>query len=309
MESASSAAAAKRCESSTREAQTNRLWEASIDGHGGGSGGCAVTLRNVFFAYPTRPETEVLCNFSLEVPCGQRIALVGASGNGKSTVFSLLVHFYEARSGTVALDGVDVKEMRHELLHQRVALVSQEPVLMSGTVEENILYGLGAFAHAADGDDAAAVARRSTLRARMIAAATAANAHSFIMHELGDGYQTPVGERGVQLSGGQKQRIAIARCLMLDPQLLLLDEATSALDTESEAAVQLALETAMVGRTTLIIAHRLSTVRHADQIVMMHAGAVVEQGTHVELMAKQLPADGRPSYRHLVGEQVESGSR
>ena len=314
MEFASSAAAAQRYKSSTRVAQTSTLWGASIGGRGGGSGGgsggCAVTLRNVFFAYPTRPETEVLCNFSLEVPCGRRVALVGASGNGKSTVFSLLVHFYEARSGSVALDGVDVKEMRHELLHQRVALVSQEPVLMSGTVEENILYGLGAFAHAADGDDAAVVeARRSTLRARLIAAATAANAHSFIMHELGDGYQTPVGERGVQLSGGQKQRIAIARCLMLDPQLLLLDEATSALDTESEAAVQLALETAMVGRTTLIIAHRLSTVRHADQIVMMHAGAVVEQGTHVELMAKQLPADGRPSYRHLVGEQVESGAR
>ncbi|EOD35412.1 putative ABC transporter [Emiliania huxleyi CCMP1516] len=277
------------------------------DKGGGGRGGestengdaCGlVELRDVFFCYPSRPEAAVLRGLSLTVLPGQTVALVGQSGSGKSTVLHLLKHFYEATSGCVRIDGRDVCDMPHAELHAVAASVSQEPVLLSGTIEDNIRYALSA--RAASNDDEAA------LRERLVAAATAANAHGFISG-LRDGYQTAVGERGVQLSGGQRQRIAIARSLLLDPAVLLLDEATSALDAESEAAVQEALERAMQGRTTLVIAHRLSTVRHADCIVLMHGGAAVEAGTHDELIARPLPAGGAPSYRQLVKLQTAAG--
>ena len=174
---------------------------------------------------------------------------------------------------------------------------------MSGTIEENILYGvlgreIGHSIAELDADDL------TIWRRKVVEAARAANAHEFIMNELAAGYQTRVGERGVQLSGGQKQRIAIARCIIQNPRILLLDEATSALDSESEALVQQALERAMVGRTTVVIAHRLSTVRHADCILMMHGGQIIESGHHEDLMRKPLPSDGTPSYRMLVRQQT-----
>ena len=265
-----------------------------------GGRGCRVDLTDVWFRYPTRPEAAVLRGLSLEIPSNGCVALVGASGHGKSTVFGLLSHFYEAERGLVAIDGVEVPRIPHAELHAVVAIVSQDPVLMSGSVEANITYGVGSQMVLTD-------AARDALRERVLASATAANAHGFIS-ELQDQYQTLVGERGVQMSGGQKQRIALARCLMQDPRLLLLDEATSALDRESEKAVQLALDKAMVGRTTLLTAHRLSTVYHAERIAVLHMGRLVEQGSHDELMAKPIPTDGGPSYRRLVGEQVAPSS-
>jgi len=293
-------------------------------GHGAGGGGestengdaCGlVELRDVFFCYPSRPEAAVLRGLSLTVLPGQTVALVGQSGSGKSTVLHLLKHFYEATSGCVRIDGRDVCDMPHAELHAVAASVSQEPVLLSGTIEDNIRYALSARAAweeaeggggGGSGGGGSSNDDEAALRERLVAAATAANAHGFISG-LRDGYQTAVGERGVQLSGGQRQRIAIARSLLLDPAVLLLDEATSALDAESEAAVQEALERAMQGRTTLVIAHRLSTVRHADCIVLMHGGAAVEAGTHDELIARPLPAGGAPSYRQLVKLQTAAG--
>ena len=222
-------------------------------------------MRGVWFCYPSRPEVEVLRGVSLDAAPGEVVALVGSSGSGKSTCFHLMEHFYEAQSGAVTLDGADVATLPHGFLHRQIALVGQEPVLMSGSVLDNILYGVC--------DAADLRVEPEAWRTRAMAAARAANAHGFVM-DLPDDYDTEVGERGTQLSGGQKQRLAIARCLVLNPSVLLLDEATSALDAESEAQVQAALETAMQGRTTLVIAHRLSTVRGADRIVMLHAGQV-----------------------------------
>eukprot|EP00039_Didymoeca_costata_P007603 m.101644 g.101644 ORF g.101644 m.101644 type:complete len:855 (+) comp13749_c0_seq3:176-2740(+) len=254
----------------------------------------SVRFENVHFCYPTRPDIEVLRGINFEAGPGKVVALVGPSGAGKSTCFHLLEHFYEPQVGSVTIDGQKVHTMDHKELHVRVALVSQEPTLMSGSIEDNIMYGC-------DGIQAES---KEAQNSRIVAAATAANAHNFIM-ELPNGYKTNVGERGVQLSGGQKQRIAIARCLINNPAVLLLDEATSALDSESEALVQDALERAMKSRTTIVIAHRLSTVQKADQILVLNHGKVIESGSHDELMKNESEEEGSVSYRSLVRRQMK----
>eukprot|EP00899_Mesostigma_viride_P014318 jgi/Mesvir1/22888/Mv19411-RA.1 len=227
-----------------------------------------VELRHVRFAYPRRPTQLVLQDLSLAVPAGRTLALVGRSGCGKSTVLALIERFYDVRDGAVLVDGVDVRRYNLRWLRQQIGLVSQEPVLFSGSIRSNIMYG-----------------KEDASEEEVNTAAKAANAHGFIT-QLPEGYDTPVGERGTQLSGGQKQRIAIARAILKDPRILLLDEATSALDSESERLVQEALDKLMVGRTTLAIAHRLSTIRNADIIALINKGRVVECGTHRELLRK-----------------------
>ncbi|XP_022846703.1 ABC transporter B family member 1 [Olea europaea var. sylvestris] len=227
-----------------------------------------VELKNVDFSYPARPEIQILHNFSLTVPAGKTIALVGSSGSGKSTVVSLIERFYDPTSGQVLLDGHDIKTLNLRWLRQQIGLVSQEPALFATTIKENILLG-----------------RPDASLIEIEEAARVANAHSFII-KLTDGYDTQVGERGLQLSGGQKQRIAIARAMLKNPAILLLDEATSALDSESEKLVQEALDRFMIGRTTLVIAHRLSTIRKADLVAVLQQGSVSEIGTHDELFAK-----------------------
>ncbi|XP_078443955.1 putative multidrug resistance protein [Wolffia australiana] len=225
-----------------------------------------VELRDVEFAYPSRPETLIFKSFHLKVPAGTTMALVGGSGSGKSTVISLLQRFYDPRGGQVLLDGVDIRRLRLKWLRSQMGLVSQEPALFATSIKENILFG-----------------KEDATMDEVIAAAKAANAHSFIS-QLPLGYDTQVGERGVQMSGGQKQRIAIARAVIKAPKILLLDEATSALDSECERLVQEALDAAAVGRTTIVIAHRLSTIRNADVIAVIQDGRVVEAGSHDELV-------------------------
>ncbi|CAA0830309.1 ABC transporter B family member 1 [Striga hermonthica] len=225
-------------------------------------------LKNVDFCYPSRPETQILKDFSLTVPAGKTIALVGSSGSGKSTVVSLIERFYDPTSGQVLLDGHDIKALKLRWLRQQIGLVSQEPALFATTIKENILLG-----------------RPDASLVEIEEAARVANAHSFIV-KLSDGYDTQVGERGLQLSGGQKQRIAIARAMLKNPAILLLDEATSALDSESEKLVQEALDRFMIGRTTLVIAHRLSTIRKADLVAVLQQGSVFEIGTHDDLIAR-----------------------
>ncbi|XP_024024823.1 ABC transporter B family member 1 [Morus notabilis] len=227
-----------------------------------------VELQNVDFSYPARPEVRILNNFCLSVPAGKTIALVGSSGSGKSTVVSLIERFYDPTSGQVLLDGHDIKTLKLRWLRQQIGLVSQEPALFATTIKENILLG-----------------RPDADQVEIEEAARVANAHSFII-KLPDGFDTQVGERGLQLSGGQKQRIAIARAMLKNPAILLLDEATSALDSESEKLVQEALDRFMIGRTTLVIAHRLSTIRKADLVAVLQQGSVSEIGTHDELIAK-----------------------
>ncbi|CAL4887382.1 unnamed protein product [Urochloa decumbens] len=228
-----------------------------------------VEFRNVAFCYPSRPEIPVLVNFSLRVPAGRTVALVGGSGSGKSTAIALLEQFYDPSAGAVALDGVDIRRLRLGWLRAQMGLVSQEPALFAMSIRENLLFGK---------EDATAE--------EVAAAAKVANAHGFIS-QLPQGYDTQVGERGIQLSGGQKQRIAIARAILKSPKILLLDEATSALDTESERAVQAALDLASVGRTTIVVAHRLSTIQNADMIAVMQSGEVKEQGSHDDLIANE----------------------
>ncbi|CAL4887372.1 unnamed protein product [Urochloa decumbens] len=227
-----------------------------------------VEFRNVEFCYPSRPECSVLVGFSLRVPAGRTVALVGSSGSGKSTAIALLERFYDPSAGTVALDGVDIRRLRLKWLRAQMGLVSQEPAMFAMSVRENILFG-----------------EEDATDDEVIAAAKAANAHNFIS-QLPQGYDTQVGERGAQMSGGQKQRIAIARAILRSPKILLLDEATSALDTESERIVQEALDVASKGRTTIVVAHRLSTIRNADSIAVVQSGAVHELGSHSELIAK-----------------------
>lgn len=226
-----------------------------------------IELQNVNFKYPTRPDVQIFKDLSLRIPSGKTVALVGESGSGKSTVISLIERFYDPDSGRVLLDEVDIIKFRLSWLRQQMGLVSQEPVLFNESIRANILYGNDGNATEEEID----------------AATKAANAYDFIC-SLPDGYDTSVGERGIQLSGGQKQRIAIARAILKNPKILLLDEATSALDAESERVVQDALDRVMVNRTTVVVAHRLSTIKGADAIVVVKNGVIVEKGRHEILM-------------------------
>ncbi len=228
--------------------------------------GSSVRFEAVTFHYPSRPATAALSDFSLNVKPGETVALVGPSGAGKSTVFQLLLRYYDPSRGRIELDGVSTRDMTLHALRQRIGIVPQDAVIFSNSALENIRYGLP---EASD--------------EQVKAAAKAAFADDFIM-ALPEGYDTFLGERGVRLSGGQRQRISIARAMLKNPPLLLLDEATSALDAESERMVQAALESAMRGRTTLVIAHRLATVQRADRILVLDQGRLVEQGTHAELV-------------------------
>jgi subfamily B ATP-binding cassette protein MsbA len=226
-----------------------------------------IRFEKVSFAYEDAP---VLSNIDLSVRKGQVIALVGPSGAGKSTLVDLIPRFYEPASGRILLDGIDTREIKLAALRALTGIVSQETVLFNDTVRNNIAYG------AAD----------KYTQEQIEGAAKAGNAHQFIM-ELPQGYDTLLGERGTRLSGGQRQRLAIARALLSDPPILILDEATSALDTESERLVQEAVDRLLQGRTVFVIAHRLSTIAHADQIVFLDRGEIVERGTHADLLAKR----------------------
>ncbi|TQD82234.1 hypothetical protein C1H46_032206 [Malus baccata] len=228
-----------------------------------------IELHDIHFAYPARPDVMIFKGFSIKIDAGKSTALVGQSGSGKSTIIGLIERFYDPIKGEVKIDGRDVKSYHLKSLRKHIALVSQEPTLFAGTIRENIVYGVS------DKVD----------ELEVVEAARAANAHDFIAG-LKDGYDTSCGDRGVQLSGGQKQRIAIARAILRNPVVLLLDEATSALDSRSEKVVQDALERVMVGRTSVVVAHRLSTIQNCDMIAVLDKGKVVEKGTHSSLLAK-----------------------
>jgi ATP-binding cassette subfamily B protein len=229
--------------------------------------GAAIALSDISFSYPSRPDTAALGHLSLDIRPGETVAVVGPSGAGKTTLFQLLLRFYDPQAGVITLDGVDITQLDLHTLRDAIGIVPQDTVIFSADAMENIRYGR---AGASDED--------------VIRVAKLAAAHEFI-ERLPQGYKSFLGERGVRLSGGQRQRIAIARALLKNPPLLLLDEATSALDAESERLVQKALEAAMVGRTTIIIAHRLATVQRADRIIVMEDGKIVETGTHASLVA------------------------
>ena len=237
-------------------------------------------FEGVSFAYPARKDTPVLDGVTLEVKPGETVAVVGRSGAGKSTLASLLYRFFDVDQGAVTVDGIDVRHARLSELRGRLAIVAQDPVLFSGSIHDNIAY-----------------ARPGASRDDVVAAARLAHAHDFTSG-FPSGYDTLIGERGVKLSGGQRQRLAIARALLADPRILILDEATSSLDGESEALVHDALATLMKGRTTLVIAHRLSTVKDADRIVVLDKGKIVDVGSHHELVGKN------GIYRTLVEHQL-----
>lgn len=244
----------------------------------------AIALENLSFAYPSRPEQPALSELSLNIEQGQSIALVGSSGAGKSTIFELLQRFYDPQLGTIQFDGVDLKMLDPVELRKRIAVVAQQPSLFSGDVFHNIRYG-----------------NAMASEAEVKAAAKAAFAHEFV-EALPDGYSSFLGEQGVRLSGGQRQRIAIARAILKNPDILLLDEATSALDAQSEQAVQKALENLMQNRTTIVIAHRLATIRNVDKIAVMENGKIAEIGSHNELLARS------ELYKRLCELQFQSAS-
>uniref|UniRef100_U3I5L6 ATP binding cassette subfamily B member 1 n=1 Tax=Anas platyrhynchos platyrhynchos TaxID=8840 RepID=U3I5L6_ANAPP len=226
-------------------------------------------FQNVHFSYPSRPDVQILKGLNLKVNCGQTVALVGGSGCGKSTTVQLIQRFYDPKEGTITIDGQDIKTLNVRYLREIIGVVNQEPVLFATTIAENIRYG-----------------REDVTMEEIEKATKEANAYDFIM-KLPKKFETVVGERGAQLSGGQKQRIAIARALVRNPKILLLDEATSALDTESESVVQAALDKAREGRTTIVVAHRLSTVRNADLIAVFESGVITEEGNHFKLIERK----------------------
>ncbi len=242
----------------------------------------SVRFENVAFAYPGRPDVEVLRNINLNANIGEQIALVGPSGAGKSTIASLLLNFYQPLSGNIYYDEMNSKEFELSELRKQIAFVPQDVILFGGSIKENIAYG-----------------KPNASEQEIIKAAEQANAAGFI-ENFPEGYETIVGERGIKLSGGQRQRIAIARAILKDPAILILDEATSSLDSESEQLVQEALENLMKGRTSFVIAHRLSTVRNANKIVVIDKGTVQEQGTHEQLMQME-----KGLYKKLVDMQLE----
>ncbi|XP_002519759.2 ABC transporter B family member 9 isoform X1 [Ricinus communis] len=236
-----------------------------------------IELKDVYFRYPARPDVQIFSGLSLKIPCGTTAALVGQSGNGKSTVISLIERFYDPDSGQVLIDGVDLKKLKLNWIRGKIGLVSQEPILFAASIKENIAYG-----------------KENATDQEIRTAIELANAAKFI-GKMPKGLDTKVGEHGTQLSGGQKQRIAIARAILKNPKILLLDEATSALDAESESIVQEALEKIMCNRTTVVVAHRLSTIRNADMIAVVQMGKIVEKGTHEELIK-----DMEGAYSQLV---------
>ncbi|KAL1292815.1 hypothetical protein HN51_053374 [Arachis hypogaea] len=242
-----------------------------------------IELKNIHFRYPSRPDVVIFNDFNLRVPSGKTVALVGHSGSGKSSVISLILRFYDPTSGRVMIDGKDIKNLNLKSVRKHIGFVQQEPVLFATSIYDNILYG-----------------KEGASDSEIVEAAKLANAHSFI-NGFPEGYSTKVGERGVQLSGGQKQRIAIARAILKNPAILLLDEATSALDAESERVVQQALEKLMQNRTTVMVAHRLSTIRNAYQISVVNDGKIVEQGTHSSLIENKSGA-----YYKLVSLQQQN---
>ena len=237
----------------------------------------AITLNNVTFAYAEQP---VLTNFSLEVPKGKTVALVGQSGSGKSTIANLITRFYDVNQGAILIDGVDVKDMQTASLRKLIGVVSQDSILFNDTIKNNLLIG-----------------KPDATNEELITAAKIANAYEFI-NDLPEGFDTNIGDAGSKLSGGQKQRLSIARAVLKNPPIMVLDEATSALDTESERLVQNALENMMKHRTSIVIAHRLSTIQNADLIVVMQKGRIIEQGTHSELIQKN------GMYKRLVEMQT-----
>ncbi len=239
-----------------------------------------IEFKEVEFSYPARADVTVLKKINLKIEPRETIAIVGPSGSGKSTIAQLLMHFYDLNSGMISIDGTDIKDFNNHSLRQQIGLVSQEPILISESIEDNIRY-----------------ARPEATLEEVIAAAKLAYAHDFIM-AFPDQYKTLVGEKGVQLSGGQKQRVAIARAILKNPKILILDEATSALDAESEFLVQEALENLMTDKTTIIIAHRLSTVKKADRILVLSNGQIVQTGKHEDLIL-----DTTGFYNKLIEKQ------